>query len=59
MFVSVNEETFSGLTDDGLAAVQVHDLERINAAAQRLNAEAAAVLEYQAAVDGETEVLSR
>ena len=31
------------------AAVQARDLERINAAAQRLNAEAADVMEYQAA----------
>ena len=30
------------------AAVQARDLERINAAAQRLNAEASDVLEYQA-----------
>jgi metal-responsive CopG/Arc/MetJ family transcriptional regulator len=29
------------------AAVQARDLERINAAAQRLNAEAADVMEYQ------------
>lgn len=35
------------------AAVQARDLERINAAAGRLNAEAADVLEYQAS--GETE----
>jgi metal-responsive CopG/Arc/MetJ family transcriptional regulator len=35
------------------AAVQARDLERINAAAQRLNAEAADVLQYQAS--GETE----
>ncbi len=31
-----------------LAAIQARDLERINAAAQRLNAEASDVLEYQA-----------
>jgi metal-responsive CopG/Arc/MetJ family transcriptional regulator len=30
------------------AAIQARDLERINAAAQRLNAEASDVLEYQA-----------
>jgi metal-responsive CopG/Arc/MetJ family transcriptional regulator len=35
------------------AAIQARDLERINAAAQRLNAEAADVLEYQ--VRGEAE----
>lgn len=35
------------------AAVQARDLERINAAAQRLNAEAAAVLEYQASAESE------
>ena len=33
------------------AAVQARDLERINAAAQRLNAEADDVMEYQAPVD--------
>lgn len=33
------------------AAVQARDLGRINAAAQRLNAEAAAVMEYQAPGD--------
>ncbi len=35
------------------AAVQARDLERINAAAQRLNAEAADVMEYQASGDAE------
>jgi len=35
------------------AAVQARDLERINAAAQRLNAEAADVLEYQAPGEAE------
>jgi metal-responsive CopG/Arc/MetJ family transcriptional regulator len=41
------------LRERARAAVQARDLERINAAAQRLNAEAADVLEYQA--PGETE----
>ncbi|MGO9126226.1 MAG: ribbon-helix-helix protein, CopG family [Terriglobales bacterium] len=35
------------------AAVQARDLERINAAAQRLNAEAADVMEYQASDEAE------
>jgi metal-responsive CopG/Arc/MetJ family transcriptional regulator len=35
------------------AAVQARDLERINAAAQRLNAEAADVMEYQASGEAE------
>jgi uncharacterized protein YydD (DUF2326 family) len=35
------------LSDDALAAVQARDLERFNAAAQRVNAEAEDVLEYQ------------
>jgi metal-responsive CopG/Arc/MetJ family transcriptional regulator len=35
------------------AAVQARDLERINAAAQRLNAEAADVMEYQATGESE------
>jgi metal-responsive CopG/Arc/MetJ family transcriptional regulator len=35
------------LRERARAAVQARDLERINAAAQRLNAEAADVLEYQ------------
>jgi len=35
------------------AAVQARDLQRINAAAQRLNAEAADVMEYQAPSDAE------
>jgi metal-responsive CopG/Arc/MetJ family transcriptional regulator len=35
------------------AAVQARDLERINAAAQRLNAEAAEVMEYQASGEAE------
>ena len=35
------------LRERARAAVQARDLERINAASQRLNAEAAAVLEYQ------------
>jgi metal-responsive CopG/Arc/MetJ family transcriptional regulator len=41
------------LRERARAAVQARDLERINAAAQRLNAEATDVLEYQA--PGETE----
>ena len=35
------------LRERARTAVQARDLERINAASQRLNAEAAAVLEYQ------------
>jgi metal-responsive CopG/Arc/MetJ family transcriptional regulator len=35
------------------AALQARDLERINAAAQRLNAEAADVMEYQASGESE------
>ena len=35
------------------AAVQARDLERINAAAQQLNAEAADVMEYQASGEAE------
>jgi len=35
------------------AALQARDLERINAAAQQLNAEAAEVMEYQASGDSE------
>jgi metal-responsive CopG/Arc/MetJ family transcriptional regulator len=35
------------LRERARAAVQARDLERINAAAQRLNAEAADVMEYQ------------
>jgi metal-responsive CopG/Arc/MetJ family transcriptional regulator len=35
------------------AAVQARDLERINAAAQRLNAEASDVMEYQAPGEAE------
>ncbi len=37
----------TALSVDTWAAVQALDLERINAAAHRLNAEAAAVMEYQ------------
>jgi len=36
------------LRERARAAVQARDLERINTAAQRLNAEAAEVMEYQA-----------
>lgn len=35
------------------AAVQARDLERVNAAAHRLNAEAADVMEYQASSEAE------
>jgi metal-responsive CopG/Arc/MetJ family transcriptional regulator len=41
------------LRERARAAVQARDLERINAAAQRLNAEAAEVMEYQAPGDAE------
>lgn len=41
------------LRERARAAVQARDLERINAAAQRLNAEAADVMEYQASGEGE------
>ena len=36
------------LRERARAAVQVHDLKRINAASERLNSEAADVMEYQA-----------
>jgi len=41
------------LRERARAAVQARDLERINAAAQRLNAEAADVMEYQASGEAE------
>ncbi len=41
------------LRERARAAVQARDLERINAAAQRLNAEAAEVMEYQASGEAE------
>lgn len=41
------------LRERARAAVQTRDLERINAAAQRLNAEAAEVMEYQASGEAE------
>jgi metal-responsive CopG/Arc/MetJ family transcriptional regulator len=41
------------LRERARAAVQARDLERINAAAQRLNAEAADVMEYQAPGEAE------
>jgi len=41
------------LRERARAAVQARDLERINAAAQRLNAEAAEVMEYQASSEAE------
>jgi metal-responsive CopG/Arc/MetJ family transcriptional regulator len=41
------------LRERARAAVQARDLERINAAAQRLNVEAADVMEYQASGEAE------
>ncbi len=41
------------LRERARAAVQARDLERINAAAQRLNAEASDVMEYQAPSEAE------
>jgi metal-responsive CopG/Arc/MetJ family transcriptional regulator len=41
------------LRERARAAVQARDLERINAAAQRLNAEAADVMEYQSPGEAE------
>jgi metal-responsive CopG/Arc/MetJ family transcriptional regulator len=41
------------LRERARAAVQARDLERINAAAQQLNAEAADVMEYQAPGEAE------
>ena len=41
------------LRERARAAVQARDFERINSAAQRLNAEAAEVMEYQASGDAE------
>jgi metal-responsive CopG/Arc/MetJ family transcriptional regulator len=41
------------LRERARAAVQARDLERINAAAQRLNAEAADVMEYQSSGEAE------
>ncbi|HXP82391.1 MAG TPA: ribbon-helix-helix protein, CopG family [Verrucomicrobiae bacterium] len=41
------------LRERARAAVQARDLERINTAAQRLNAEAAEVMEYQAPGEAE------
>jgi metal-responsive CopG/Arc/MetJ family transcriptional regulator len=41
------------LRERARAALQARDLERINAAAQRLNSEAADVLEYQAPGEAE------
>ena len=41
------------LRERARAAAQARDLERINAAAQRLNAEAADVMEYQASGEAE------
>ena len=41
------------LRERARAAVQARDLERINAAAQRLNAEASEVMEYQAPSEAE------
>jgi metal-responsive CopG/Arc/MetJ family transcriptional regulator len=41
------------LRERARAAIQARDLERINAAAQRLNAEAVDVMEYQTPSDAE------
>jgi metal-responsive CopG/Arc/MetJ family transcriptional regulator len=41
------------LRERARAAVQARDLERINAAAQRFNAEASDVMEYQSTGEGE------
>jgi hypothetical protein len=44
----MKKETPNPPCGDVNAAAQAHDLQRINAAEERLNAEAADVLEYQA-----------
>jgi hypothetical protein len=51
----MNEKTSITLSTDGLAGrvveVQARDLQRINQAADRLNSEAAEVLDYQVSED--------